>query len=80
MPTKAELEKENASLKGQLTKAKNALAKAKVAEAEEASDALSAAAKALTDSIMHRGLDTQVGQKQLRLVVEALGEDYHAGR
>lgn len=73
MPTKAELEteleaasKSIASLKGQITKLKTA----------ERPDDVSGPANDLVDSILNRGLDVQVGQKQLRLLCEALGRDY----
>lgn len=71
MPTKAELEdeidalhKSVASFKGQITKLK---------AVEPVGEGLVEAARALVDQIEHRGLSTQVGQKQVRLVREAIG-------
>ena len=92
MPTKSELEAELSAtkksavlLQGQLDRAKKATKKAKAAAVELAADIpepngnLEDAAAALCDSIRKRGLDTQVGQKQLRLLVEAIGSrDYNA--
>jgi hypothetical protein len=71
MPTKAELQdeidalhKSVSSLKGQITKLK---------AVEPVDTGLVAATQTLVDQIQHRGLNTQVGQKQVRLVLEALG-------
>ena len=79
MPTKAELEaeiealnKSIASLKGQITKLKNA------ADAPAPTD-ISGPANNLVDGILKRGMDVQVGQKQLRLLCEALGRPYSRG-
>ena len=83
MPTKAELEAENVSLERKLTRAKNKIAKMK----DEASEAptsgagtptLVEAVEVLVASITKKGLDNQVGQKELRHVCEAMDARYHA--
>jgi len=83
MPTKAELEAELAATSKKLASAEKRLAKAKEKAKEapvvEASDDVSEAANNLVDGILKRGVDVQVGQKQLRLMCEALGREYSRG-
>lgn len=82
MPTKAELEDELAGVSKKLASAEKRLAKAKAAPKEvpvEASDDVTDAANAFVDSVLSRGLDVQVGQKNLRLLCEALGREYSRG-
>lgn len=77
MATKAELEEDLAAATKKVASLEKRLAKAREKAKEPTTDdAVTAASNDLVDGILARGLDVQVGQKQLRVLCEALGRPY----
>lgn len=79
MPTKAELEAELEAAEEQIEKLERSVsryrAKAKKSDADEP---LKDAATAVLDCIRGKSLEVQVGQKQVRVLAEALGVSFSA--